>query len=407
MRDSQPSLKLIDSKSLTGRLTQVLFVVFSLLLFTAQPVAAKYASFVIDADSGQVLHAVNADTRNYPASLTKMMTLYMVFDALEKGQLSLDEPITISARAARQPASKLGLRRGQSLTVEQAIFAIVTKSANDVATALAEKMSGSERNFALKMTARARQLGMSRTIFRNASGLPHRGQQSTARDMSKLALGLLHDFPQYYHYFSTAIFSFHGENYSNHNKLLKSYQGTDGIKTGYIRASGFNLVASVERDGKRIIGVVFGSRSSRARNSHMTKLLDKGFGKIDTTLVGAQYPAANKTVAKKSSNKSAPKKLASGKANWGIQVGAYNTTEPAFSIAQKAVEKAPDLLMDGYIKVVPLTKGVRKPVYRARILGLSKKQAYRACRVLESGRGKINCMELRMKADPQQVADAS
>lgn len=385
-------------------MTQVLLVVLSLLFLTEHPAAAKYASFVIDADNDRVLHEVNADTRNYPASLTKMMTLYMVFDAMDKGQLTLHEPVKFSARAARQPASKLGLKRGESITVEQAILAIVTKSANDVATALAEKLAGSERNFALKMTARARKLDMSRTIFRNASGLPHRGQQSTARDMAKLAQGLLVDFPQYYHYFSTAEFSFQGQSHSNHNKLLKSYQGTDGIKTGYIRASGFNLVASVERDGRRIIGVVFGSRSSRSRNSHMTKLLDKGFAKIDTSLAGAQYTSPQKTAAATPAKKSPSKNTASPKARWGIQVGAYKTTGPAYSIARKAVETAPDLLMDGYIKVVPLTKGVRTPVYRARILGLSKKQAYRACRVLKHG--KINCMELRMKKDLQQVADA-
>ncbi|HER26556.1 MAG TPA: hypothetical protein ENI69_05565, partial [Rhodospirillales bacterium] len=168
-----------------------------------------------------------------------------------------------------------------------------------------------------------------------------------------------------------------------------------GINTGYIRASGFNLVASVERNGKRIIGVVFGSRSSRSRNRLMTKLLDQGFAKINAALVGSQYTAPKKAPVAK---------VATGKISWGIQVGAYKTTEPAYAIARKAQEKAPDLLIDGYIKVVPLTKGVRTKVYRARILGLSKKQAYRACRVLK--RRKINCMELRMKKDLQQVARA-
>lgn len=379
-------------------------VAASLLIAIHQPAAAKYASFVIDANSGRVLYEVNADTRNYPASLTKMMTLYLVFDAIEKGALSLDDSIVFSARAARQPSAKLGLKKGESLTVEQAILAIVTKSANDVASAIAEKMAGSERNFALKMTAQGRKLGMSNTTFRNASGLPHRGQLSTARDMSKLALGLLRDFPQYYHYFSTANFSFHGQNHSNHNKLLKSYQGTDGIKTGYIRASGFNLVASVERNERRIIGVVFGGRSSRSRNALMSKLLDKGFSKIDPALANANYLLKNKTASANRARKSGKRTVASLKVRWGIQVGAYKTTQPAYSIAQKAVEKAPDLLMDGYIKVVPLTKGVRRPVYRARILGLSKRQAYRACRVLK--RRKINCMELRMKKELQQLAEA-
>ncbi len=399
MRVSWLGFNFFDLRPGAGRIARGLLAGILLLLLTGFPAAAKYASFVIDADNGRVLYEVNADTRNYPASLTKMMTLYMVFDALEKGRLSLREPVKFSARAARQPAAKLGLRRGQSITVEQAILAIVTKSANDVASALAEKMAGSERNFALKMTARARKLGMSRTTFRNASGLPHRGQMSTARDMSKLAQSLIEDFPQYYHYFSTTQFSFQGQKFSNHNKLLKSYQGTDGIKTGYIRASGFNLVASVERDGRRIIGVVFGGRSSRSRNSLMTKLLDKGFAKINVGLTGKRYTAPQKSAKKPSS-----KRLASRKTDWGIQVGAYKTTKPAYSIARKAVANAPELLMDGYIKIVPLTKGVRTPVYRARILGLSKKQAYRACRVLK--RRKVNCMELRMKKNLRQLADA-
>lgn len=407
MRVSWPSLNFFDLQPVAGRLALVFLVATSLMFLSGQSASAKYASFVIDADTGAVLHEVNADTRNYPASLTKMMTLYMVFDALERGQLSLQDSIKFSARAARQPASKLGLKRGESITVEQAILAIVTKSANDVASAVSEKLSGSERNFALKMTAQARKLGMSRTIFRNASGLPHRGQQSTARDMSKLALRLRADFPQFYHYFSTAQFSFHGKKHRNHNKLLKSYQGTDGIKTGYIRASGFNLVASVERDGRRVIGVVFGSRSSRSRNAHMTKLLNKGFAKIDTALAGSQYTGTThkKSVSAKPNKKPRPDQIATLKVEWGIQVGAYKTTKPARSIAQKAINKAPDLLMDGYIKIVPLTKGVRTRVFRARILGLSKKQAYRACRVLKAD--KINCMELRVKKGLRQIADAS
>ena len=389
-----------------ARLSPALLVAASVLFLLISPASAKYASFVIDADSGRVLHETNADTRNYPASLTKMMTLYMVFHDLDKGDLKLTDAITFSARAARQPASKLGLRKGQKISVENAILAIVTKSANDVAAAIAEKLAGSERKFALKMTGQARKLGMSRTTFRNASGLPHRGQLSTARDMSKLAQALLRDFPHYYHYFSTKQFSFQGRKHRNHNKLLKSYQGTDGFKTGYIRSSGFNLVASVERDGRRIIGVVFGGRSSGARNALMTKLLDKGFNQIDPILAGAVYPAPKKEVVATKHRKAPNKKqVVSGKSAWGIQVGAYKTTQPAFAIAQKAIDKAPDLLMDGIIKVVPLNKGVRSTVYRARILGLSKKQAYRACRVLK--RGKINCMELRMKKDLQQVADAS
>ncbi len=241
---------------------------------------ARYASIVIDAESGQVLHAVNADTRNYPASLTKMMTLYMLFDALENGKLTLKQKLPVSKRAAGMPPSKLGLKVGQSIRVEDAILALVTKSANDVAVVVAEALAGKETTFAKVMTKRARTLGMSRTSFRNASGLPNRGQKSTARDMARLAKALMRDFPQYYRYFSTSTFSYRGRTYRSHNKLLRSYKGTDGIKTGYIRASGFNLVTSVERGGRRVIAVVFGGKTSKSRDRHMVKLLNRGFKKL-------------------------------------------------------------------------------------------------------------------------------
>ncbi|MBC8445519.1 MAG: D-alanyl-D-alanine carboxypeptidase [Rhodospirillaceae bacterium] len=370
-------------------------VLAALPLLTPTPAQAKYASYVIDAETGAVLHKINEDTLNYPASLTKMMTLYMVFDALEKGSIRMDTPVEFSARAARQPSSKLGLSRGEKLTFEQAILAIVTKSANDVATAIAETLSGTERKFALSMTAKARAIGMGRTTFRNASGLPHRGQLSTARDMATLAMRLLRDFPQHYHYFSTKTFEHDGLTHKNHNELLKTYHGADGIKTGYIRASGFNLVASVERDGQRLIGVVFGGRTSRARNKHMAKLLDKGYEKLGTTHTEVAVEA-------KISKKARDREIS--KLQWGIQVGAYKTTDPAYKIAQLAVEKAPDYLFEGHIRVVPLEKGERSPVYRARILGLTKQQAYKACRVLK--RRNINCMELKMKQPLQQLAAA-
>ncbi len=386
-----------------GKISAVRYLRFSVaaILFAAvflislAPAQAKYASYVIDAETGAVLHNINENTRNYPASLTKMMTLYMIFGALEEGRIRMDTPVKVSARAARQPSSKLGLRKGAKLNFEQAILAIVTKSANDVATAVAETLGGTERKFALSMTAKARAIGMNRTTFRNASGLPHRGQLSTAKDMATLAMRLLRDFPQHYHYFSTKKFAHNGLTHRNHNELLKTYHGADGIKTGYIRASGFNLVASVERGGQRLIGVVFGGNSAKSRNRHMAKLLDKGYKKLGTTHTEVAVKA-------KKSKKARDRKLA--KLQWGVQVGAYNKTEPAYKIAKLAVEKAPDFLFDGHIRVVPLTKGVRKPVYRARILGLTKRQAYRACRILK--RRNINCMELRMKQPLQQLASA-
>ncbi|MGH6662721.1 MAG: D-alanyl-D-alanine carboxypeptidase family protein, partial [Rhodospirillales bacterium] len=246
-------------------------------LGAAHPAEAKYASLVMDADSGRVFHEINADTRNYPASLTKMMTLYLVFEALKIELWKMDTPLRVSARAVQQPSSRLGLSRGDRIRVKDAILALVTKSANDVATVVAENMSGSETAFALKMTARARELGMSQTTFRNASGLPHRAQMSTARDMGVLARTLIRDFPAYYRFFATTEFRYDGVTHANHNKLLNTYEGVDGIKTGYINASGFNLVASARRDGHRVIAVIFGGNSPNSRNALMTRLLNLGF----------------------------------------------------------------------------------------------------------------------------------
>ncbi|MBP5857065.1 D-alanyl-D-alanine carboxypeptidase [Marivibrio halodurans] len=250
------------------------------ITFVAQPAQAKYASIVIDMETGRVLHEANADTRNYPASLTKMMTLFMLFEALERGEVSMDTRFEVSRRAAGQAPSKLGLKPGQTIRVEDCILALVTKSANDVATVVAEGLGETEYKFALDMTKRARALGMRRTTFRNASGLPNRRQLSTARDMALLGQRVMTDFPQYYHYFSRKSFSFNGRTYGNHNNLLGHYTGTDGIKTGYTRASGFNLVASVERQGRRLIGVVFGGRTAKTRDAHMETLLDQGFVRV-------------------------------------------------------------------------------------------------------------------------------
>lgn len=258
-------------------------------LLTAAPAQAKYASIVVDAETGEVLHAKNSNTRNHPASLVKMMTLYMVFDALEKRELKLNQGLRVSRRAAGMPPSKLGLRRGQTIRVKDAILALVTKSANDVAVVVAEAIGGTESQFAQKMTKKARRLGLKRTTFRNASGLPNRRQLSTARDMATLARALIRDFPQYYDYFGTKTFKYRGRTYRNHNRLLRSYRGADGIKTGYIRASGYNLVASGVRNGRRVIAVVFGGRTPRSRNRHTANLLDRGFKRLST--IARTYPA--------------------------------------------------------------------------------------------------------------------
>ena len=257
-----------------------LSVVVMSQVFAAETAEARYASIVVDAETGEVLRSRNADIRRYPASLTKMMTLYLLFEAIDEGRLSLTSKLKVSKRAAGQPPSKLGLRAGSTIEVEDAIKALVVKSANDIAVVVAEALGGTEVEFARMMTSRAQALGMSRTTFRNASGLPNRKQRSTARDMSFLARALMRDFPHRYHYFDDQRFRYSGRSHRSPNRLLGSYRGMDGIKTGYIRASGFNLVASAERDGRRVIAVVFGGKTARSRNTHMTTLLDLGFTRI-------------------------------------------------------------------------------------------------------------------------------
>ncbi|MEO1015927.1 MAG: D-alanyl-D-alanine carboxypeptidase family protein [Pseudomonadota bacterium] len=243
--------------------------------------AEKYASIVIDADTDEVLHARNADAERFPASLTKVMTLYMVFDALKAGELKLDERIYVSRNAARQPPSKLRLKAGDFISVDDAIRALISKSANDVAVVIAERIGGTEERFAALMTVKAAALGLQNTRFYNASGLPDGRQVSTARDMAKLAEAVLEDHADYYAYFSQRRFSWGRATYKNHNELLGTVAGVDGIKTGYTRASGFNLMASAKRDGRRVIAVMLGGRTSKIRNQHVTDLIEAAFNAID------------------------------------------------------------------------------------------------------------------------------
>lgn len=264
-------------KALPLRTFALVLAFLSISALHARSAQANFASLLMDASTGQVLYATNADLPRYPASLTKMMTLYMVFEALSEGTLSLGQPLYTSAHASSQSPTKLGLRPGQLIRVEDAILALVTKSANDAAAVVAEALGGSEEYFAWKMTLKARELGMNQTTFANASGLPNFSQVTTARDMGILALALLHDYPQYYQYFSTQRFYWGGSYHANHNRMLAAYPGVDGIKTGYTHASGFNLVASAERDGRRLIGVVMGARSPSNRTAIMTSLLDQAF----------------------------------------------------------------------------------------------------------------------------------
>ena len=238
---------------------------------------AGYAAIVIDPATGEVLNAVNADEQNYPASLTKMMTLYLTFQALQNGKLKVDQDLPVSSWAASRAPTKLGLRNGQTISVNDCILGMVTKSANDAASVIAESLGGSEGHFADMMTAQAALLGMSATHFANASGLPDPNNVSTARDMAKLAIALYRDFPQYAHYFATQEFVFRGQLIRGHNNLMDRYPGMDGLKTGFTDASGFNLASTAVRDGRRLFAVVLGGRSASARDNLMARLLDDGF----------------------------------------------------------------------------------------------------------------------------------
>ncbi|MEJ2027216.1 MAG: D-alanyl-D-alanine carboxypeptidase [Limibacillus sp.] len=371
-------------------------LVFAVALLAAPQTAdaRRYAAIVIDAETGEVLHAANPDRQAYPASMTKMMTLYMLFEAIEQGRYTLDSKLKVSARAAGMPPSKLGLRAGSTIRVKDAIGALVTKSANDVAVVVAEAIAGSEYKFGIKATEKARELGMSRTVFRNASGLPDRHQLSTARDMARLGQALIRHYPQYYHFFSLSRFSYNGNTYRNHNKLLDSYPGVDGLKTGYIRASGFNLAASAVRNGRRIIAVVYGGKTSRSRNAHMVELLDRGFSKMAVAkhirpdgpppekpllLASNQIPAASQAASLGTSDSAASEPMPISESH-GIQVGAFSDPVRAQTAAEQAIKAAPAYLVGQAVRISQIP-GQSTPLYRARLIGMQQSEAEAVCRL--------------------------
>lgn len=384
---------------------------------------AKYASIVIDAQTGQVLHAAGADTRNFPASLTKMMTLYMTFEALDSGKLGLHQRLPVSQRAAGMAPTKLGLKPGETVEVEDCILGLVTKSANDCAVVLAEAIGGSEANFARMMTDRARALGMSRTTFKNASGLPNPGQLSTARDMARLSQALIQDHKRHYGFFSTASFTFRGVNHTNHNRLMARYEGMDGLKTGFIRASGFNLAASAVRDGRRLIAVVFGGQSPVWRDNHLADLMDEAFEGRSTPVLMAEAPvrspsnranrgtpvpdrkpdaddggvvravasAAGELSLVSTANAAVPTAAAPRAAagpGWGIQVGAFNDKAAGQRAVAQATAKAGTILDKALPNLVEVRTDRGETIYRARLVGLDEKTARRACATLsKAGQG--------------------
>ncbi|UUP15813.1 D-alanyl-D-alanine carboxypeptidase family protein [Nitratireductor thuwali] len=386
---------------------------------------AKYAGIVVDAKTGAVLYEDSADAYRYPASLTKMMTLYMVFEALASNRISKNSRITVSRNAAAEPPTKLGVPAGKSITVEQAIHALVTRSANDVATAVAEFLGGSESNFAKLTTAKARQLGMSKTTFRNAHGLPNSEQKTTARDMARLGIALREHFPQYYDYFSTRSFTYAGRRINSHNNLLGRVKGVDGIKTGYIRASGFNLVSSVSTGNRQIVAVVMGGRTARTRDAHMADLIKRYLPKASTgsdrnliargpatqPVVAAMVPPANvpvpsdrpdvapvtayaeerpasakETFAKAISDKADidPVRTASTKVSgWVIQVASMPTEDEARRYLAETASEAETILADA----TPFTETFEmkgRTYYRARFGGFTdKSDAWGACATLK------------------------
>lgn len=372
---------------------------------------ARYAAMIVDADSGEILFSRNGEAIRYPASLTKMMTLYLAFDALDSGKLRLNQTLPVSQRAAGQTPSRLGLRAGSTITAKDAILAMVTKSANDAATVVAEALGGTEINFAEMMTEKARDLGMRRTTFRNATGLPNRHQRTTAGDMTLLARALLNDHPRYYHYFSTTKFTYAGKTYRNHNHLLEQYQGADGIKTGYIRASGFNVVASVQRGDRRLIGVVFGGKSANSRDSHAKSLFDRAFSVLEARNVptpaikplrpgvpapqlAADAPAEADAPEQGSTDDAYPTADSSvqnlpemaGRSTtqrtWLIQVGAFSDKDSAFHGIRRASDIAARYLSDARVAVSEAPSRTSTPLFRARIVGITRENALSACRTL-------------------------
>jgi D-alanyl-D-alanine carboxypeptidase len=261
-----------------------------------------FAWILLDADTGQVLSEQNADVLTYPASLTKMMTLYLTFEALNQRRVRLDQLFTVSAEAASRSPSKLGLIPGETIPLRDLILGLITRSANDAASVVAENLAGSEANFARYMTWKARQLGMQHTWYQNASGLPDPGQRTTARDIARLSLALYHDFPREYRYFSTQEFYFRGEEINTHNHLLETYPGADGIKTGFVNASGFNIATSAVRNGRRLVGVIMGGRSAHSRDLQMASLLDQGFVALGTHQPAQQLIAEAQAVGPRASS---------------------------------------------------------------------------------------------------------
>ena len=348
------------------------------IIFTATTTHAAVkrtiSSIVIDAVSGEVISSSNADERRYPASLTKLMTLYITFDALEKGNLSFEDKLKISRHAANRSPSKLGLKAGKTIRVKDAVMALIVKSANDCASVLAEALGGTEENFAKIMTQTAKDLGMKATTFKNASGLPDPHQKTTARDMAILGNAIYHHFPEYYNLFATKKFQYEGKTYYTHNHLLKNFKGADGMKTGYTNAAGYNIVTSAKRENKRVIAVTMGHRTIKDRDYKVAQLMNKGLKKL------AQVKKENsKTMAKIDIPSFFEDSEVAEDRDWGIQIGAFSNYAKARNYALEIQNnlQLPHVERTS-VNIEPATKG-SAVIYRSQLTGFAKNEADKTC----------------------------
>ena len=373
------------------------------------------AAIVVDAKTGKVLYAENPDAPRHPASVTKVMTLYLLFEQLDRGKMTLSTELKVSAHAQRQAPSKLGVSAGETITVEDAIKALVTRSANDVAAVIAENIGGSEDNFAQLMTRKARAIGMSHTVYKNASGLPDPGQITTARDLATLGRAVQSRFPKYYPYFATRSFNYEGEVIGNHNHLLGRIEGVDGIKTGFTRTSGFNLLTSAKLDGHHIVGVVMGGRTGPSRDNTMARLVQTYLPKSSVTgsmpvmadadtdakplttgsvnpritppadIAGAK-PAPN-TVAKQAAKPKTPPPT------WMVMIGDAKNSKELSALIGRAKKQSKGALAHAQSGTVTV-KSKAKTTYLARFNGLSEQDAVNACKNLK-GSG-LSCSATRI-----------
>lgn len=391
--------------------------VLVLAMLRAVAASASVSSIMIDAENGDVMYEMNADERRYPASLTKLMTLYITFNALENNHIKLTDKLKVSRTAANRSPSKLGVRAGETITVKDAIMAVIVKSANDCATVLAEHFSPTEADFAVLMTNTAHKLGMKHTTFKNASGLPNSQQKTTARDMAVLAMAVYHHFPQYYKWFSAKSFQYKGQTIGGHNYILKTFAGADGMKTGYTAASGYNIITSAKRSGKRVIAVTMGHGSVGERDKKVSKMMDKGLshmqkGEVDVAMLTNEINGKNITskttriasVQKKTTPKAQAVRLAKNTVSaakttqiasvvsngrYAVQVGSFSDYKRARNYALTVKNKLSKKYAVYDIKVEKVEADSRT-VYRSKVVGLAKNDANIICRNMK--RSKQACL---------------